>query len=125
MTRADNTHHLVRAAAARHDRSLSRARAAIDALERDAGLLTFTAVARLAGVSRSWLYDQPDLRDAIIRHRCDRSPAPPAPSVQRTTPASLRQRLEDAKDEVARLRAENAALRDQLARSLGEQRVRR
>jgi hypothetical protein len=125
VTRADNTHHLVRAAVARHDRSLSRARAAIDALERDAGLLTFTAVARVAGVSRSWLYDQPDLRDAIIRLRCDRPTAPPVPSVQRTTPASLRQRLEDAKDEVARLRAENAALRDQLARRLGEQRVRR
>jgi hypothetical protein len=124
VTRADNSHHLVRAAAARHHRSLSRARAAIDALERDAEPLTFTAVARLAGVSRSWLYDQPDLRDVIIRLRSDRPTAPPVPSVQRASAASLRQRLDDAKDEVARLRAENTVLRNQLARRLGEQRVR-
>ena len=124
MTRADNTHHLVRAAAARHDRSLSRARAAIDALKRGGDPLTFTAVARTAGVSRSWLYDQPDLRDAIIRLRCDRPTAPPVPSAQRATPASLRQRLDDARADVARLRAENTVLRDQLARRLGEQRVR-
>ncbi|MFN2505370.1 MAG: DUF6262 family protein [Acidimicrobiales bacterium] len=124
MTRADNSHHLVRAAAARHDRSLSRARAAIDALERGAETLTFTAVARVAGVSRSWLYDQPDLRDAIIRLRRDRPTAPLLPSAERATSASLRQRLDDAKDEVARLRAENTVLRDQLARRLGEQRVR-
>ncbi len=124
MTRADNTHHLVRAAAARHDRSLSRVRAAIDALERGGDPLTFTAVARTAGVSRSWLYDQPDLRDAIIRLRRDRPTAPPVPSAQRATPASLRQRLDDARADVARLRAENTVLRDQLARRLGEQRVR-
>jgi hypothetical protein len=124
VTRADNTHHLVQAAAARHDRSLSRVRAAIDALERDGQPLTFAAVARVAGVSRSWLYDQPDLRDSIIRVRRDRPIASPVPSVQRASPASLRQRLDDAKDEVARLRAENTVLRDQLARRLGEQRVR-
>jgi len=123
VTRADNTHHLVRAAAARHDLSVSRARAAIDALERSAQPLTFTAVARAAGVSRSWLYNQPDLRDAITRLRCDRPTAPPVPSVQRATPASLRQRLDDAREEVARLRAENIVLRDQLARRLGEHRV--
>jgi hypothetical protein len=124
VTRADNTHHLVQAAAARHDRSRSRVRAAIDALERGGEPLTFTAVARVAGVSRSWLYDQPDLRDAIIRLRRDQPMASPVPSVQRASPASLRQRLDDAKDEVARLRAENLVLRDQLARRLGEQRVR-
>lgn len=94
------------------------------ALERGGDPLTFTAVARTAGVSRSWLYDQPDLRDAIIRLRCDRPTAPPVPSVQRATPASLRQRLDDARADVARLRAENTVLRDQLARRPGEQQVR-
>ena len=125
MSRADNAHHLVRAAAARHDVAVSRARTAIDAMDRAGKPITFTAVARAAGVSRGWLYNQPDLRVAITRLRSDRPTALPVPSPQRTTPASLRQRLDDARGEVARLRAENGALRDQLARRLGEQRARR
>ncbi len=125
MSRADNAHHLVRAAAARHDVAVSRARTAIGAMDRAGKPITFTAVARAAGVSRGWLYNQPDLRDVIVRLRSDRPTAPPVPSPQRATPASLRQRLDDARDELARLRAENGALRDQLARRLGEQRARR
>lgn len=125
MTRADNTRHLLLAAAARHDAAVGRARAAIDALERGAHPVTFTAVARSAGVSRGWLYDQADLRDAIIRLRCQRPTATPVASVQRTSPASLRQRLDDSRDEIARLRAENGMLRDQLARRLGEDRLSR
>lgn len=125
MTRADNTHHLLRAAAARHDLAVTRARAAIEALDRTAQPLTFTAVARAACVSRGWLYNQPDLRDTIIRLRRDRPTAPVVPSPERATPASLRQRLDDTRNEIARLRAENAILREQLARRLGEERARR
>ena len=125
MTRADNTHHLILAATARHDLAVARARAAIEALDRDAQPLTFTAVARAAGVSRGWLYNQPELRDTILRVRGDRPTAPMVPSPQRTTPGSLRQRLDDARNEIARLRADNAMLRDQLARRLGEERTRR
>lgn len=125
MSRADNAHHLARAAAARHDIAVRRARTAIDTMDRAGMPITFTAVARAAAVSRGWLYNQPDLRDAIIRLRSDRATAPSIPSGQRATPASLRQRLDDARDELARLRVENRALRDQLARRLGEQRAHR
>ncbi|MCA1706119.1 MAG: DUF6262 family protein [Actinobacteria bacterium] len=125
MTRADNTCHLLRAAAARHDRAIGRARAAIDEFDRATQSPTFAAVARAAGVSRSWLYDQPDIRDAIIRLRRERPTETSVPSVQRTSPASLRQRLDESRTEIARLRAENGVLRDQLARRLGEDRARR
>jgi hypothetical protein len=47
------------------------------------------------------------------------------PAAQRATNNSLRQRLDGARDEITRLRADNANLRDQLARTLGEQRTRR
>jgi len=123
VTRADNTSHLLRAAAARHDHAVGRARAAIDELDRASQPLTVAAVARAARVSRSWLYDQPDLRDAISRLRRERPTATSVPSVQRTSPASLRQRLDESRDEIARLRAENGVLRDQLARRLGEDRA--
>ncbi len=125
MTRVDNTEHLVRAAAARHQRALTRARAAIDALDRAGQPVTFTAVAREAGVARGWLYTQPELRDTITRKRVALPVAPSLPSAQRTTPASLRQRLDDTRHEITRLRAENALLRDQLARQLGDERARR
>ncbi len=125
MTRADNTRHLLRAAAARHDVAVNRAQAAIAALDRAGAVITFTAVAHAAGVSRGWLYNQPDLRATILRLRCDRPTTIAIPSRERTTPASLRQRLDDTRDEIVRLRAENAKLRDQLARRLGEERSHR
>ena len=62
MTRADNTHHLLRAAAQRHNRAINRARAAIDTLDRSTQAVTFSAVAHATGVSRGWLYRQDELR---------------------------------------------------------------
>jgi hypothetical protein len=126
VTRADNTHHLIRAAAQRHQRAVTRARAAIEALDRSARPVTFTAVARTAGVSRAWLYRQDELRDAIVRLRLQPSAiAPTVPSDQQASTASLRQRLDSLREEIAALRSDNAHLRDQLARRLGEERARR
>lgn len=126
MTRSDNTHHLRRAAAARHDAALRRARDAIEELDRDAGTITFTSVAHAAGVSRGWLYNQTDLREVIVALRCRQlaRPTTTIPTAQRATAESLRQRLDSARHEIIRLRADNAAMREQLARNLGEQRLR-
>ena len=114
-------------AAARHDAALQRARGAIEHLDRAGQPITFTAVARAARVSRGWLYNQPDLRDAIIRLRRDVAAAEhlTMPAAQRASTESHRQRLDSARDEITRLRADNAALRRQLARSLGQQRLQR
>ena len=127
MTRADNTHHLQRAATARHDAAHQRGRRAIEDLDRAGQPITFTTVARAARVSRGWLYNQPDLREAIIRLRRDITAAQELtmPAAQRASPESDRQRLDSARDEITRLRADNAALRGQLARSLGAQRLHR
>ena len=127
VSRADNTHHL----RPRRRRPTRRHRHPRPPRHRGARphrhAVTFTAVADAAGVSRSWLYNQPDLRDTItgLRHNGNTAPATVTPAAQRATTDSLRQRLDAARDEIARLRAENATLRDQLARSLGEQRTRR
>lgn len=124
MSRPDNSHYLLRAAAARHDHAVRRACEAIDTLERSGAPLTVAAVARVAGVSRGWLYSQADLREAITRLRQDRPKTPPVPQSERATPASLRERVEGLRAEVGRLREENALLREQLARRLGEERLR-
>ncbi|MDH3680952.1 MAG: DUF6262 family protein [Acidimicrobiia bacterium] len=124
MTRADNTHHLRQAAAARHTKATDRVTTALVDLDRSGQPMTFTAVADAANVSRSWLYTQPALRDTITSLRSDPArPAPAVPATQRATTESLRQRLDTTRQDVTRLRAENQALRHQLALALGEQRT--
>ena len=127
MTHTDNGHHLRRAAAARHEDAAARGRAAIEKLDRNGEPITFSSVARSAGVSRGWLYSQWDLRDTIIRLRIDNSETvrSTVPATQRASADSLRHRLDAARDDIACLRSENAALREQLGRALGEQRSRR
>jgi len=125
VTRADNSRHLAVAAAERHDSARRRATVAIEHLDRSGEAVTFSGVAIAAGVSRGWLYRQDDLRAAIVRLRPTAGrPATAGTANQRASIDSLRQRLEAARAEVAQLRAENTGLRDQVARSFGEQRAR-
>jgi hypothetical protein len=129
--RPDNTAPII--AAARHRHELTRAKAiqAIRELDHAGSPVTFAAVAGQAGVSRSWLYSQPDIRAEIARLRdaTTRSSPEPIPASQRASGASLLRRLEAAHaertrllKECTRLREENARLRRQLAIALGEQR---
>jgi len=88
--------------------------------------ITFDAVSREAGVSRSWLYTQEDLRAGIERLRDRHRAAPPKtvpPQRQRASDASLLRRLEAATARVRQLEADNQQLRDALARALGERRA--
>ncbi len=86
-----------------------------------AGLpLTMTTVAEAAGVSRSWLYRQPDLHLEIARHR---HPAPTLPRPERASIDSQHQRIENMHDEIRRLNAEIISLRQQLAERYGRQRA--
>lgn len=121
MPRADNSAHLAQAARRRHDSAVTAAHDAIEHLGRQGHAVTFSAVATAAGVSRGWLYRQPDIRDLINRLRD--TPAPTTPA-GRASNESLRQRLDTAREEITRLRHENTALKDQLARHLGERRAR-
>jgi len=126
VTRADNTGHLRRAAATRHDDAIARTREAITQAHRTGQPVTFATIACAAAVSRSWLYNQPDIREAIgtLRQDPPRSLHPGA-AAQRATTDSLHQRLDAAHAEIGRLRTDNALLRDQLERSLGAQRLHR
>jgi len=123
--RADNSRHLIVAAQRRSEYTRAKAIQAIRTLDADGDPVTFERVAKQAGVSRSWLYAQPDLRAEVERLRAAhrRSPDSPVPARQRASDASLLRRLEAANDRVRRLTDENRQLRDQLARALGEQRV--
>ena len=121
-------HHPVTAALAaaarqRSDQTRQRATEALQRLHATGQPITFAHVARTAGVSRSWLYRQPDLRAEINRlRRVATGHAVPVPSPERGSAESLRQRLEAALDEITRLNADNHQLREHLAQHLGHRR---
>jgi hypothetical protein len=116
---------LAQAAARRHELTRARAVQALRELDRSGAPVTFAGVAQTAGISRSWLYTQPDISSQIRRLRQETNDAGSAgaiPAGQRATDASLRARLTTALDRNKQLADENARLRRQLARALGDQR---
>jgi hypothetical protein len=125
LMRRDNTGPLVLAARRRHELTRAKAIQALRELDHACSPVTFDAVARAGGVSRSWLYSQGDIRGEIERLRAAtrRAPSPPIPTSQRTSDASLQLRLAQANQRNHRLSEENARLRRQLAYALGDQRI--
>jgi len=120
---ADNTRHLLKAAATRRRATLARAKDTIARLDRTGAPVTFRNVAAQGDISRSWLYREPVIRAEIERLRPLRPVAKPVPAAQRASADSVRQRLSALHDEIARLKEENRQLRDQLARRLGHERM--
>ena len=122
--RADNSHHLATAARQRSQSTRQRALAALRRLEATGGAVTFDALARDAGVSRSWLYAQPDLRAEIERLRDRQQPPRPSriPDRQRASDASLQRRLDLAIERLHQLEADNQRLRQALGEALGQRR---
>jgi len=115
---------LSQAAARRHELTRSKAVQALHELDRAGTPVTFARVAQEAGISRSWLYTQPDISSQIrgLRQKNGAGSAGAIPAGQRATDASLRARLTTALDRNKQLAEENARLRRQLARTLGDQR---
>jgi hypothetical protein len=123
--RADNTAHLITAAGRRHELARSKAIQAIRELDAAGAPVTFEIVAESAGVSRSWLYTQPDIRAEVQRLRDlgRRAPTTPVPAHHRSSDASLLGRLEAAHTRNRELAEENQRLRRQLAHALGQLRA--
>jgi hypothetical protein len=123
--RSDNSRHIIDAARQRSQYTRAKAIQALRTLDAAGEPVTFESVAQKAGVSRSWLYTEPDVRAEIeqLRAAHPRTPVSPVPARQRTSEASLLRRLEAANDRIRQLTQENKQLREHLARALGEQRA--
>ncbi|MEU3601912.1 DUF6262 family protein [Streptomyces sp. NPDC006798] len=124
--RADNSHLIVSAARRRATATRRKAASALRRMDTTGVVITFGTVAREVGVSRSWLYNQPDLRAEIERLRVRYRPIPVARSVperQRATEVSLLRRLKAATERNRQPEAENRELRQALALALGERRM--
>src|ERR1039457_3031306 len=90
MARDDNSSFLTQANTRRHEAALAAARHAIDHLRREGRPVNYAAVAHAAGVSRTWLYRQDQIRDLISQLRDHEPPA----TAQRASTDSLPQRLD-------------------------------
>lgn len=125
--RADNSRHVIAAARGRSQAAQKKAVAALRRMDAAGIAVGFEAVAREAGVSRSWLYTQPELRAEIVRLRQRRRSGPdrPVPERQRASDASLLRRLEAASERIRDLQVENERLRAALAEALGTNRAAR
>jgi hypothetical protein len=123
--RADNSAHLLTSAHQRHELTRSKTIRTLRELNDTAIAVTFETVARHAGVSRSWLYTQPDIRAEIQRLRSlnRRDGQAPQPVHQRGSDASLSRRLELALTRNRELTTENQRLRRHLAQALGQLRA--
>jgi small-conductance mechanosensitive channel len=119
-----NTAGLTAAARTRHELTRVKAVKALHDLQRQGVPVTFGVVAATAGVSRSWLYRQADLRQQIdqLRQTEPASASHAAEGATQSSGASLRARLNQALERNRQLADDNARLRSQLAQALGEQR---
>jgi hypothetical protein len=121
--RTDHTGPLQAATLRRITATRARARAALRRLDQQGATINYVTVAKAAGVSRSLLYRDPELRADVDRlRRPGVTTAPRQPSAERMSQASRDERHEALRSEVTDLRQQNQALRRRLAILLGEQR---
>ena len=121
--RANNSQHVIAAARRRSQATRPRAAAALRRMDTAGIPITFKVLAREAGVSRSWLYTQADLRAEVERLRTRQRPSPRVPDRQHATDASLLTRLQIATERIRQLESDNTRLRQALAEALGERRA--
>ena len=115
--------HLALAAQRKSESALARARAALRAMHDTGVEITFQSVADHAGVSRQWLYKNPQLRAEVEKLRGRQSGPRRVPAAQRASSASLRQRNAMLLEENKRLRRETSELKEELAKLIGERRA--
>jgi uncharacterized protein DUF6262 len=116
---------LASAARRKRDHAQTRASEALRELDQQGRAITFQAVARQAGVSRQWLYQQPELRREIevLRDRNVADTRSRVPDEHRASMESLRQRNTLLLAENRRLRDQVAELKAELAIAYGHRRV--
>ena len=118
MPPADNSRFLVAAAKRRHTEARERCDRVIATAASGTATSTVVAIAAAAGVSRSWLYTQSDLLDAIAQLKT--RAAAPGPKVRPASEDSIRRRLETALVRNKELRHQVVELSAQLEAVHGE-----
>jgi hypothetical protein len=122
MAAPEHAEAIVAAARRRREDTRRRAVDALRRLEAANAPVSFAAVAAAAGVSRAWLYREPDLRGEIEARRDRVTTGRAVPAREQAGSESLRSQLNALRALEAELVAENKRLREALARKLGAER---
>jgi hypothetical protein len=85
----------------------------IQKLIREKQPINFNAVAEASGVSKAWLYKQPEIKERIEHLRSQSTGKKQIPPRQRASDASLKAMVQTLKARIQRLEAENRDLRQQ------------
>lgn len=109
---ADQVERLTANARRRSEQTQQKAADALAAMATRGGTITVAGLAKEAGISRSWIYTQPELRDRIEQLNQAAAPRPPrSTAASRASLASLKRRLDLAHQRITQLRHENVELR--------------
>lgn len=114
-----NTQGIKAAAERKRQEAFAKAEEAIKTLVRDKKPINFESVAETAGVTRAWLYKQPDLRNRIEHLRSQRSAAKSIPRNQQASDSSKDAIIKTLRLRIKKLEAENQELRRQVEVAYG------
>ena len=114
-----NTSGLKDNARKKRELTYQRAEAGIKKLLQTGRSVNFGTVAEVAGVSRAWLYSQPDIRATIDKHRDKHKKKTNDSQDQKTLDPKKESKIKDLKEHILKLEAENLGLRSQI-KQLGD-----
>lgn len=119
MTHPRNTAGLKENAEMKRQATLAKAETAIQRLIGENQPITFDGVAQAAGISRAWLYKEPEMRARLLSLRSQNQPRPSVPTVQRATDASKDAMLYALREQVRKYRKENEEVKRQIEVAYG------
>ncbi len=123
---ADQIERLTANARRRSEQTSRKAQNALAAMAARGDGITVASLAKNAEISRSWIYTQPELRDAIEQLNQSAAPRPPrSAAASRASLDSLKRRLDLAHQRIAQLRDDNQQLRRQVEQLHGQLRYQR
>lgn len=114
-----NTQGLKNHAQQKRDQAIEQTEKAIRQLIKECRPINFGTVAEVAGVSRTWLYNQPETRDRIEQLRDQQPGKKKVVRSQKASDASNAAMVHTLKDQVQRLRSENQGLRHHMEKVVG------
>ncbi|MEH1885559.1 DUF6262 family protein [Nostoc sp.] len=85
----------------------------IQKLIKEQKVINFNSVAKASGLSKAWLYKEPDVKARIEHLRENNSKVKEIPPKQRSSDASKDSIIKTQKERIKKLEAENRGLRDQ------------
>lgn len=115
-----NTSGIKAAAQKKREAAFAKAEEAIKKLVKEKKSINFESIAEAAGVTRAWLYRQPELRGRIETLREQQGTKPQLPVEMRASDASKQALIVELRKQNKELRSENQKLKRELENAYGQ-----